>query len=448
MGAMLLRQSADNGRYFATPDGRIRYLSGGYEGSEFQDYVFGGGTTSDFHTALDVLSRHGGNLLRLWTSESSSGNPALRGAMQMPWVRSAVCCAVDGANKFDLSNLDIGNLVSPDINANAYFERMRARVLAARAEGVYVSIMLWHSFGWEAGLRIPGSKSWMTHPFNSRNNVNDVNGDVDGDGHGLELGSVEQSFTPYQEAYVRQVIETVGDLDNVLYEICNECYDSPAMNAWQDHFVDFIKRYESARIYRHPVGMTSLQNFNNRVLASGAADFVAPGGPPFEETPPVSTGAQVSILDMDHVVPCTGANDARWPWKAFTRGHNLWYIYCQGYGRPNASEGTVMERMGQTAGYANRMDLRHSVPVSDPSRCSTGYCLMGPDFVLGFLPGGGAITLDLNAEGAWSVEWFEPASGNTSVMPSVRDGMMTLTAPFPGDAVVFLVRNVPPTPGS
>ena len=76
MGSLLLHKSSANGRYFATPDGRIRYLSGGYEGSEFQDYVFGGGTTSDFQTALDILSRHGGNLLRLWTSESSTGNPA------------------------------------------------------------------------------------------------------------------------------------------------------------------------------------------------------------------------------------------------------------------------------------------------------------------------------------------------------------------------------------
>jgi hypothetical protein len=107
-----------------------------------------------------------------------------------------------------------------------------------------------------------------------------------------------------------------------------------------------------------------------------------------------------------------------------------------------------MERMGQTGSYANRMDLRNSVPVTDPSRCSTGYCLMGPDFVLGFAPGGGTITLDLSAEGAWSVEWFEPASGNTSIMPSVRHGMMTLKAPFPDDAVVFLVRNAPPPSGS
>ncbi len=447
MGSLLLHKSSANGRYFATPDGRIRYLSGGYEGSEFQDYVFGGGTTSDFQTALDILSRHGGNLLRLWTSESSTGNPAERGAMQMPWMRSAICCAADGGHKFDLSRLDVGNLASPRVNADAYFERMRARVLAARAEGIYVSIMLWHSFGWENGLRIPGSRSWETHPFNSRNNINGVNGDVDGDGHGLELGSLGHPFTPYQEAYVRQIVESVGDLDNVLYEICNECYDSPRTNAWQEYFVGFIKRYESSRPFKHPVGMTSLQNFNNRVLAAGAADFIAPGGPAYEQSPPVSGGGQVSILDMDHMVPCTGVNDARWPWKAFTRGHNLWYIYCQQYGKPNVSETAVMERMGQAGSYANRMNLGEAVPETDPSRCSTGYCLMGRDFVLGFVPGGGAIALDLSAAGTWSVEWFEPASGNTNIAPSVRNGPRILTAPFTDDAVVFLVRNAPPASG-
>lgn len=230
MGSMLLHRSPVNGRYFATSDGQIRYLNGWYEGSEFQDYVFGGGTRSDFRTALDLLSRNEGNLLRLWTSESTGG-PAVTGAAPMPWVRSSICCAADGGYKFDLSQLDVGDLVTPDVNAMHYFERMRARVIAARAEGIYVSIMLWHSFGWENGLRIPGNRSWETHPFRSHNNINGVNGDADGDGQGFDLGSIGQIFSPYQEAYVRQVIDAVGDLDNVLYEICNECYDRPDTNA-------------------------------------------------------------------------------------------------------------------------------------------------------------------------------------------------------------------------
>jgi hypothetical protein len=447
MGSMLLRQSPVNGRYFATPDGQIRYLTGGYEGSEFQDFAFGGNAKSDFPTALKILSRNGGNLLRFWTSESGRGDPIGKGATQMPWMRSGICCAADGENKFDLSRFDVGTLDNPDIDSIHYFERMRARVIAARAEGVYVSIMLWHSFGWENGLRIPANRSWDAHPFNSRNNINGVNGDPNGDGQGLELGSLGQAFTPYQEAYVRQVIDSVGDLDNVLYEICNECYDSPGTNAWQRHFIEFIRRHEAGQGNRHPVGMTSLQNFNNHVLVQSGAEFISPGDPVYEQDPPATVPAQVSILDMDHMVPCTGTNDPLWPWKAFVRGHNLWYIYCHRYGRPNSSEETILTRMGQTSIYAGRMNLGDSMPETDPSLCSSRYCLMGPDGILALVPEGGSITLTLRAEGTWSVEWFDPASGNTAVGPSVRQGSQTLTAPFAGEAVVFLVRNVRPASG-
>lgn len=440
-GTMAIHQSAINPRYVETAGGRVLYLTGGYEGSELQDSAFGSGPRSDFKTALAILSKHDGNLLRLWSSESTGGVSGKMPASPMPWMRSEVCCAADGGHKFDLSRLDTGNLTDPDIDATHYFERMRARVLAAQDKGIYVSIMLWHSFGWENSLRIPGSRSWDAHPFNARNNINGVDADLNGDGQGLELGSVGRPFTSYQEAYVREVLEAVGDLDNVLYEICNECDDSPETNAWQAYFIDFIQQAEASQGVRHLVGMTSLQNFNNAVLVGSAADFISPGGPAFEERPPENTTGRVSILDMDHIVPCTGANSPQWPWKAFLRGHNLWYIYCSGYGSPNEREAVVLTRMAQTQSYASRVELRGMVPETDPTRCSSRYCLMGPNQVLGFVPGGGSITLMLDHGGTWSVEWFNPQSGNTFVGSSIREATVTLTPPFAGEGVVFLVRN-------
>jgi hypothetical protein len=449
MGSLLLHKSTVNGRYFATPNGRLVYLQGSYEGSELQDYIFGGSLPSDFQRAMALLVRYDGNLLRLWTNESSGNIFGTTDVINMPWIRSAICCAADGGHKFDLARLDVGNLLRPSLNSMHYFERMRARVMAARAAGVYVSIMLWHSFGWENGLRIPEGRSWDTHPFNRENNINGVNGDVDGDGHGLELGSIGQAFTPFQEAYVRQIVDAVGDLDNVLYEICNECYDTPATNAWQRYFIDFIHAYETRNVFQHPVGMTSLQNFNNQALMKSTADYISPGGPSFEDNPPENVEAAVSVMDMDHVAPCPSQfgmpeNSPQWAWKAFTRGHNLWYIYCHGYGTPNPNEAMVMTRMAQTGSYANRMLHASTVPKSDRSICSTGYCLMSRKYVLGFLPEGGSITLSLAIGGMWAVEWFDPASGNTTVAASVPGGSKTLTAPFSGEAVVFLVRNIAP----
>ena len=136
MGSLLLHKSVVNGRYFAMPNDRLVYLQGGYEGSELQDYVFDGSLPSDFQKAMDLLARYDGNLLRLWTSESSGRIFGETATMSMPWIRSALCCAADGGHKFDLARLDVGNLAHPSLNSIHYFERMRARVMAARVAGI------------------------------------------------------------------------------------------------------------------------------------------------------------------------------------------------------------------------------------------------------------------------------------------------------------------------
>jgi hypothetical protein len=112
---------------------------------------------------------------------------------------------LDGRPKFDLNQLD------PD-----YFDRLRARAVATRERGIYVSVMLFE--GW--GLSFA---SWDGHPLNARNNVQGIDGDPDGNGKGTETQAlVVPEVTRIQEAYVRKVIDPVNDLDNVLFEIANE----------------------------------------------------------------------------------------------------------------------------------------------------------------------------------------------------------------------------------
>ena len=88
------------------------------------------------------------------------------------------------------------------------------------------------------------------------NNVNLTDSDVKGI-KGIELFSLTSpKVTALQEAYVRKVIDTVNDLDNVFYEIANE--SDFATTEWQYHMIRFIKSYESAKPRQHPVGMTSI----------------------------------------------------------------------------------------------------------------------------------------------------------------------------------------------
>src|ERR1019366_384857 len=121
--------------------------------------------------------------------------------------------------------------------------------------GVYVAIMLFNGFSIERkGEHL--ENPWRGHPFNRENNINGVDGDQNGDAEGREIHSTPDArIMHFQEKYVAGVIDAVSDLDNVLYEICNE--DHPGSMAWQRHMVEFVRWYESKKGVRHPVGITS-----------------------------------------------------------------------------------------------------------------------------------------------------------------------------------------------
>jgi Putative collagen-binding domain of a collagenase len=59
---------------------------------------------------------------------------------------------------------------------------------------------------------------------------------------------------------------------------------------------------------------------------------------------------------------------------------------------------------------------------------------------LTLVPGGGSVTVDLSGvSGSRTVEWFNPANGQTTAGGTVTGGgAPTLTAPFSGMAVVYI----------
>jgi hypothetical protein len=447
-GEMLLHQSTANGRYFENANGQIVYLQGSYHREEFQDNANGCSTcgVSSWQTALSVVRESHGNFLRLSTADTSAIRPSSPVASPMPWVRSAVCCAADGGNKFDLTKLDIGNLDAPDINASHYFERLRARIMDARRYGIYVAVMLFQSWSWENRLRCAGCTSWDFHPFKADNNINGVDADRNADGQGLELGSIGNEWNQYQDAYIRHTVNAVADLDNVLFEVCNECYDTGETNAWQAAVMALIKDEERSQQFQHHVLMSALADMNNAPLFDGVADAVSPAAARYETDPLIMDQSKVSILDMDHINPCAAVNDDDWPFKALVRGHNLSYMYCNGYGDPSHGERIIMRRMEYASRYASRVDLKTAVPETRRELCSTTYCLIGPDSALAYVPDGGPITVNLNSPGDWTVEWFDPETNRTQNGPVVPNGAGTMIAPFRGDAVLLLKRTPPASP--
>jgi len=450
-----LRVSPENPRYFADGSGRTVYLTGSHTWSNLRDM----GKTDpppafDFDGYLDFLRHYNHNFIRMWTWELTryTYDGEWVHATPFPWQRAGPGRALDGKPRFDLSLLN-----------QAYFHRLRSRVVAAGERGIYVSIMLFEGHGLHASL-VPWC--WDGHPFNAHNNVNEIDGDPGRDGRGLETHTLQiPAITSLQEAYVRRVIDTVNDLDNVLYEIANE--SGAYSTEWQYHVIRYIHQYEKTKPRQHPVGMTFQfareDRGTNENLFNSPAEWISPspdGG--YRHDPPAAGGSKVILSDTDHLWGI-GGNQA-WVWKSFCRGLNP--LFMDPYLEPRRKEaagpqgeqrGTwtdhlsgrrardrrwdpIRKSLGYTRTYAERMNLLATVPRGD--LVSTQYCLADPGIeYLVYLPEGGSVTVDLSvASVPLAVEWFDPSTGEPSPAGTTTGGAgRRFAAPFNGDAVLYIV---------
>jgi len=449
-----LRVSTVNPRYFTDDSGKAILLSGSHTWANFQDIspVYPP-AAFDYDAYLSFLQANNHNFFRLWMWEEAKWVVDLPDPYYfspLPYARTGPGTAGDGQPKFDLTQFN-----------QAYFDRMRERIIQAGNQGVYVSVMLFD--GWSISYPKGTNNTtnpWSAHPYNLNNNINGINGDPNGNNSGDEVHTLQiPAVTALQEAYVAKVIDTVNDLDNVLYEISNE---SPSNSQdWQYHMINYIKGYEATQPKQHPVGMTvEYPNGDNAELFNGPADWVSPneiGG--YKDNPPVASGLKVILNDTDHLWGSIGG-DRQWAWKSFTRGMNPIFMdcynndYCLGED-PNSSERvSLRSNLGYIRNYANRMNLVAMTPQT--SLCSTGYCLANPvsnnaEYLV-YLPNGGNVVVDLSAaSGTLNVEWLNPQTGVIQSGGSVAGGnQRTLITPFSGDSVLYISDSALPTvtPGS
>lgn len=432
-----LRVSEINPRYFTDNSGKAIYLTGSHTWNNLLDMIAENQPdTFDYKAYLEFLKSHNHNFFRLWKWDllnwDTSGNrEEKRQILQVhlqPWLRTGSGNALDGKPKFDLLKFN------PE-----YFVRLRERVAAAAKEGIYVSVMLFE--GW--GLQF-SPNAFINHPFHPLNNVNQIDTDTVKDPKGFAIYElVNEKITRLQEAYVAKVIETVGDMDNVLYEISNE--NHPLSTKWQYHMIRYIKKLEQEKGKQHPVGMTfQYKGGSNQTLFDSPADWISPnneGG--YKDNPPENTGSKVIIPDTDHLGGIWG--NRKWVWKSFLRGLNPIFmdpydgnLLKKGAGSDWAKE--VRRAMGDTRKFAERMDLINTVPVGSMS--SSGYCLAnkGKEYLV-YLPEGREADVNLSlVTGTFDVGWFDPVSGDTRVSDPVEGGQqVTLISPFNSDeAVIYL----------
>lgn len=465
-----LKVDTQNPRYFSNNSGRIVYLTGSHTWENLQDILMRGDKPFDFGGYLDMMKKNGHNFIRMWMFEQplmASWTPDTISIGPLPFARTGSGSARDGKPKFDLTKYN-----------PAYFDRLRKRVMDAQKKNIYVSIMLFQ--GWcldRTGFGTGNPFPFL--PYHPSNNINGIsvpetNEDFD-DKPSLHSLQVSPELLKVQEAYVKKVIETVNDLDNVLYEIINE----GGGTSWQYHMIRFIKQTESSMPKQHPVGMTHRADKvqRNQDLFDSPADWISPNPEPvswklkdsvvtssFKTDPPQADGKKVVLTDTDHLWGHGG--NYKWVWKSFLRGLNPifmdpWdplagkedeskttgWIYDEGGitkdDRNYPEYSLIRQSMGLTRTFAERIDLRNMTPHAELS--STFYCLANPgNEYLVYFPESGVARIDLrNAKGEYSVEWFVPLMNKTVHGPrTIRGGSyVKMQPPVSIDAVLYLKKK-------
>ncbi len=444
-----LKVHPDNGRYFSTTGlsgGKAIYLAGSYTWSNVQD---GDANGFDYTAYLNTITANGHNAIRLWyadTPKSDGGNvpaPGFNGTTPYyttvdptPYARSGTCCAADGGNKYDLTSYN-----------QDYFNRLRDRVVAAQARGIYAIVIL---FNYQGAVGGGGRDPWPYHPYKSSNNTNSVNGDTNANGQGEELFTDNSTtWLDKQKAYVHKVVDTLNDLDNVIYETCHDCGGTSEV-AWHNAIIDDLNTYQATKPNQHPVCFTGsgttytdtnlLTDNHGSCTAFGAGTF--DGASEAWNVDPPSKVGKVVWSDSSHLFYSLGRTDAdwmrRWVWKTFVRGYHP--LLQEDL---SASSGWVAGRqaLGQTRTYADKMGLSGMTPQG--SLASTNYALAkeGSEYLV-LAPTGGAFTVTLTA-GTYSYEWFNPVANlvHSSGTSTYTAGAQSFTPPFSGIAVLYLKNS-------
>ncbi len=442
-----LRVLVSNPRYFTDGTGKAVYLNGSHTWSNLLDRgTIASPPPFDYDGYMAFMAAHGFNFMRLWTAGMTNVGNADPNIQivdgSLPWGRTGPGTANDGRPKFDLNRFD-----------QVYFDRLRDRAIKAGKNGVYVAVQLFDGYNPEFG-----DSPADGNPFGLSNNVNAI--DCAGT-CSQDASRITPAAWAVERAYIRKVSDTLGDLDNVIYEVANEAGDAYS-TAWQYNVINEMKQDEASRSVPHPVGMT-YQYLNggsgDAPLYNGPADWISTGA-----QLPAGTGAKVIVTDTDHAygwaaMKSDGLSAQRkWVWKNFMNGNGTAFMdpYLVVWSGRNAPGGStsdpgigmtpdpywnvIRDAMRDTASYANRVDLAAMAPT--PSCSSTGFCLThaGTEYLV-YQPGSGAFTAS-PAPGLYAYEWFNAAAGTVAQTGTVSvTGTQTFTPPFAGDGALYLKKT-------
>lgn len=402
----------------------------------------------DWDRYVDFLAKQRFNYVRnwiIWSTGSGKAAPPHRVAHPMPFERTGPGTASDGRPKFDLRRFD-----------DAFFRRLHDRARSLQDRGIYLSVMLFELYGFLDGEPVDGQRLWDGNLFNRANNVNGLDVDRNGNRLGEEFFSLEDpEVVKIQKAYIEKIVDALNDLDNILWEVCNEA--PSASFDWQSEMLRHLKAYETRKPKQHlvllsPGGWTPGSGKPGggwtwtpeaKFLESPADCLAVAGGWIDKANPKAYRIQKPVIMDLDHVAP--GSSDPALVWKGFTRGYHF-NLYDNPFEQPQ-NEGpawqVVRANVRQTCLLAGRVrDLARMEPREELA--STGFCLAseGQAYVV-YAPKQEEIRVrGLQVGRKHRCEWFNTAKGTTEETGQVASDApaLSLRPPCAG-AVLFLTLD-------
>ena len=458
-------RASRNPNYFQDASGTPLILCGSQTWNTLQDWGTDGTVRPfDFEVFVGFLKSHGHNFTLLWCTElpklhglpSTEKSPPDFTVSPFPWQRTGPGLATDGKLKFDLTRFD-----------QAYFDRLRARVQALNAAGIYAGV---YFFTGEFLLRFRCATDG--YPFSGHNNVNGVDDGYRGGLAATAVSSVTMTapnaITNFQDAYVKKTIDTLNDLPNVLWIVSEE---APIKSTWwNSHLIALAREYEKGKRFQHPIGFGALEKPPDSLLFDSDADWVAPTAwvSPTRSCGSGTPACKVNVNDSDHsyfgMWNDTPQKNRNYAWQNFMTGNQVLFMdpylvyyprqrrnLClapeHGIGRkPDPRWENFRANLGFIVRYSRKLNLANVMPSSSLS--STRFCLaqtppVGAEYLV-YAPDGGPFKVDLSAMPAsrtLEVEWFDPATGRTISRAPIAAASVShsFNPPFSGDALLYLV---------
>lgn len=435
-----LKRLTKNPRYFTHDNVKAVYLSGSHNWGTNQN-IEELGFCSDIDCYLDFLESYGMNWFKLWYWESAvwyvSGIEP-HAVSPHAWQRTGPGNAKDGKPKFDLYSYN-----------QSYFDTLKSKVQAAQDRDIYVTIMFLEGTG------VFRCQDWGYHPMNVTNNINGIDGDKNKNCNGSEIyTNIDAMITQIQDNYIKKVIDTVNEYNNIIYEVCAEC---ECTNTFQYRLIDLIRNYELTKPKQHPIGMTATWVYpyiSDANLYASTADWIAPANE-LRDNPLLNNGNKVIFADTDHL---GGGLGRAWVWKNFLRGNYVIFMdersdlcdepngeikYPNLCGGNPPQDDTNRNSMGYLVSYSNKMDLGSMIPSNDSQECSTTYFLRnhGKEYLI-YQPNTGSFTANV-VGGTYHYEWFNPSTGTiiSNGSMNLSNGKNTFNPPFSDDAVLYLTTS-------